>query len=46
MKSPASRQRHQGVGTSYIPKVVIINEKSSMSNEKKKTKLDALVERF
>lgn len=44
MTSPASRQRHQGVGASYIPKTVILNGKSSMSGKQKKNELGALVE--
>lgn len=44
MKSPASRQGHQGVGASYIPKTVTLNGKSSTSGKQKKNKLGALVE--
>lgn len=44
MKSPAGRQRHQGVGASCTPKNVTLNGKSSRSNKQKKNKLGALVE--
>lgn len=30
----ASRQRHRGMGASYIPKVVTLNGKSSMSRKR------------
>lgn len=44
MKSSASRQRHQGVGASYITQTVTLKGKSSTSGEQKKSKLGALVE--